>query len=78
MNAMKEKYIKGFNHAYILVKHEPKLIESILKTTSVNNYIQGLKDGKLNFEQKRVKSRLQDLNKIHSKKEKNHDKGLEK
>jgi hypothetical protein len=67
------KYIKGFNHAYLLAKHKPELIKSIVTTKSKNDYIQGLKDGKDTFEQSKIKSRFQEIEKLHSRKERNND-----
>lgn len=73
-----EKYIKGFNHGYILKEHKPELIENILSTTTKNEYLQGMQDGKDTFEQKRTKSRLNDLHELEAKKEKNKDLDLER
>lgn len=41
-----EKFIKGFNHGYILQEHEPKLLDQILKVENKNDYVDGLRDGK--------------------------------
>lgn len=72
------KYIRGFNHAYILAKHKPELIKNIATTKSQNDYLQGLKDGKNTFEQNKVKSRFQEIEKLRKQKDKNRDKGLER
>lgn len=73
-----KKYVKGFNHAYLLAKHKPQIIESIVKTKTQNEYIQGLKDGKGAFEQEKIKSRFQEMEKLHSQKDKSHDFDLER
>lgn len=78
MDTLSEKYLKGFNHAYLLAKNKPELLQQILNTDSLNSYIQGLKDGKLEYEKSRVKSRFKELQKISSQKEKNIDKDLER
>lgn len=39
-----EKYIKGFNHRYIIKKYNPELYNRIVQTTE-NDYIHGIKDG---------------------------------
>jgi hypothetical protein len=68
-----EKYIKGFNDAYLLKEHKPELIKSIAKTKSQNHYIQGLKDGKDTFEQSKVKSRFLEIERLSIQKDKNKD-----
>ena len=35
MDKVDEKYLKGFNHAYLLAKHKPELIKNILNTLQV-------------------------------------------
>lgn len=66
MGTIEEKYVTGFNHAYILKQHKPKLIESILNTTSDNDYIQGLKDGERCVELDKRRSRFQELNDLNT------------
>lgn len=73
-----EKYIKGFNDGFILKEHKPELLENILNTTSSNDYIQGLKDGELEFKQQKVKSRTQELNHLKSLKTKNRNFDIER
>lgn len=47
-----EIYIAGFNSGYTLRKHSPDLAKKLIDTLKdQDNYIQGLKDGKLQFEQ---------------------------
>jgi hypothetical protein len=78
MEKENSKYIKGFNHAYLLAKYKPELIKSIATTKSQNEYVQGLKDGKDTFEQNKTKSRFQEIEKLRSQKEKNRGKDLER
>ena len=73
MDIVDEKYLKGFNHAYLLAKNNPELLKQILNTDGLNNYIQGLKDGKEAYVLKKVKSRNLDLNKLQSQKNRNLD-----
>lgn len=41
-----KQFIKAFNDGYLLSKHEPKLLNSILKSDNNNNeYIQGISEG---------------------------------
>jgi hypothetical protein len=70
------KYIKGFNDAYLLAKYKPELIKSITDIKIQNDYIQGLKDGKNTFEQSKILSRFQEIEKLRSQRERNRDKGM--
>lgn len=46
-----EKYIDGFNSGYIIRKESPELAKKLIDTLKEqDDYIQGLKDGKLQFE----------------------------
>lgn len=55
-----EKYIKGFNHGYYLIKHNPELLKSILGSKSESEYFKGLNDGSKVFEKDKMTSRLQE------------------
>jgi hypothetical protein len=77
MEKENSKYIKGFNHAYLLAKYKSQLIESILNTTSISDYIQGLKDGKRTYEQQKIKSRSKELKDLKTYKSINNDLDLE-
>lgn len=47
-------YLKGFNHGYDLQKHDPELLEEILKIPQDDNkYYDGLKDSKSEFEKEK-------------------------
>ncbi len=78
MGSVNKKYLKGFNSAYLLAKNNPKLLQEILNTNSLNDYIQGLKDGKDVFEHVKVKSRSEELINIRSRKDRNRDIGFER
>ncbi|WP_417591384.1 hypothetical protein [Owenweeksia hongkongensis] len=46
-----EKYIDGFNSGYVIRKESPELAKKLIDTLKEqDDYIQGLKDGKLQFE----------------------------
>jgi len=62
----------------LLAKNNPELLLQILNTNSLNDYIQGLKGGELEYEQKKVKSRSQELINIRSRKDRNRDIGFER
>jgi hypothetical protein len=78
MEKERNQYVKGFNHAYLLAKYKPELLKSILNTKSQNDYIQGLYDGKVEFEKSKVKSRSQELKNLRFRKDINKNKGLER
>lgn len=61
-------YIKAFNNAFVLSEFNAHLLEKILQTTTENNYIQGLKDGKTIFDLTRQKSRLKDIENLRNSK----------
>lgn len=63
MTTENEKYIKGFNHGYYLIKHNPELLKSILQSKSDNEYFKGLNDGSKVIEKEKIKTRLQELKK---------------
>ena len=63
MTTENEKYIMGFNHGYYLKKYKPELLNSLLKSTSQNIYLQGIHDGVKDLDRQTSKSRLNELNK---------------
>lgn len=45
------KYIEGFNSGYVIRKESPELAKKLIETLKEqSDYIQGLKDGKYQFE----------------------------
>jgi hypothetical protein len=73
MDMISEKYIKGFNQAFLLKEHNPDLIDGLLTTTSNNDYIQGLKDGAQTFELQKTTSRTKQLENLKSRRDKDRD-----
>lgn len=75
-----ETYLKGFNQAYLLAKHTPKLLEKILDSSTENEYLQGMSDGKKAFEQEKEQSRshdrLNELNQLRSRGDREQDREL--
>ena len=59
-----KQYIKGFNHAYFLAKYNPKLLDSLLVTKNDNQYFLGIEDGKVAYEKKKSKFRMNELEKL--------------
>tara|TARA_R100000005_G_C4874917_1_gene129490 strand:- start:320 stop:589 length:270 start_codon:yes stop_codon:yes gene_type:complete len=46
-----QKYIEGFNSGYVIRKESPELAEKLIETLNdQGDYIQGLRDGKHQFE----------------------------
>ena len=78
MEGEDKEYIKGFNHAYLLVKYKPELMKSITQIKTTNNYFKGLQDGRLTFEKSKTKLRYLELEKLQKSKDKNREKGLER
>jgi hypothetical protein len=78
MERENKEYIKGFNHAYLLVKYKPELMKSIVQSRTTHNYFKGLQDGKLTFEKSKIKSRSQELEKLQKSKDKNREKNFER
>lgn len=73
MEKLNEKYLRAFNHSFLLKQYNPDLIDGLLTTTSNNDYIQGLKDGAQTFEQQKTKSRTQQLQNLKSRRDKDRD-----
>ena len=73
-----KKFIKGFNHGYILAEHEPDILSKIVKNLdSTNNYVQGIVSGKEEFELEKSRTHLDDLTRIRNN-PKDLDRGLER
>jgi len=74
------RYLKGFNNAYLLAQHQPKLLDSLLTTTVENEYLNGMYDGKRTYEQEQQKNqsrtRLQQLDQLHSRGDREQDQEL--
>jgi uncharacterized protein (DUF2249 family) len=60
-----QKYIKGFNHGYILSQHDPELLNQLLQSPNKeNDYFDGLKSGHEEYEMEKAKQPMPD--KLHS------------
>ncbi|MFM2226178.1 MAG: hypothetical protein RJA07_2380 [Bacteroidota bacterium] len=61
-------YTDGFNKGYLLSKHRPELLKSILPTLKPeNNFLEGLISGSKEHELEQNKTHLQDLNQLRNK-----------
>ena len=58
-----EKYIKLFNYGYFLSKHEPKILEKLLKASKENEEMNGpLKAGEAEYKMELNRERLRGTN----------------
>jgi hypothetical protein len=55
------KFIKGFNHGYLLQAHEPQLLAQILKTDNKGDYVEGLRDGKKQHVKDKTLEQIRDI-----------------
>ena len=68
MESQDQVYKRGFNHGYLLTKHNPSLINKVAKSIKGNNtYEQSLLDGKQEYEKEIEKSRSEELRNIRNK-----------
>ena len=51
-------YIKGFNHGYLMAKHEPEVLKHLLTATPENEYLQGMQEGQKEYEKELAKEKL--------------------
>ncbi|MFN8290183.1 MAG: hypothetical protein U0U70_08005 [Chitinophagaceae bacterium] len=59
MEEQDELYAKGFNAGYLLSKHDPELLQSILKTTSKDSrYFQAITMGKKAHDKEKLLEQL--------------------
>ena len=59
-------YIKGFNNGYFLAKHNPTLIDKLIRNESNLEYIQALKDGHKTYQLEKQKKRINDVQKLRT------------
>ena len=63
MEELSKDYLKGFNHGYDLQKHDHEVLDEILKIPQVDNeYFEGLKDGKPEYEKAQTKGIDKNIN----------------
>lgn len=55
------KYVKGFNHGYVLNEHNPKLLAKILKTPNESIYAKALNAGRKQQERDKVEERIKQV-----------------
>lgn len=61
MEQSEELYKKGFNNGYLLAKHEPELINKLMKESNPGNeYFDGLRLGKKEYEREKMMAQLKE------------------
>ncbi|KAB2915562.1 MAG: hypothetical protein F9K23_09885 [Bacteroidetes bacterium] len=56
-----EKYTEGFNNGYFLSEIEPGMLEKLLSgTQGENEYLQGLKDGHLEYKKEAQMNKIRE------------------
>ena len=75
-----QKYIKGFNHGYLLAIHEPELAAKIVSQKNDHNeYFKGFVSGKQEHDMEKLRSRLKTVSKENTpEKTKTIEKGKQK
>ena len=62
MDQTEEKYIRGFNNAYLLEEHEPALLASIMNGVELTtDYLVGMSEGRSEYQQERQRRELDGL-----------------
>ena len=70
-------FIKGFNNGYLLAKHEPELVNKLIKNPANDNeYMKGLAFGHEEYEMEKNQNKSKDQS--HDKATKNKDHELDK
>lgn len=65
MELNEKQFIAGFNSGYILAKHEPTMLTSLLKDISPNtSYVQGMSSGQKEYEFEQTNDRLNELERL--------------
>jgi len=62
MDTPEQKYIKGFNHGYLIATHEPDLAKKIVANKNDHNeYFKGFVSGKQEHDLEKLKSRVKGI-----------------
>lgn len=65
MDIEEKRYAIGFNSGYLLAKHEPQLLNALLKNIKpINSFISGLLFGKKEYELEITNIRLNELEQL--------------
>lgn len=66
MEKLEQLFIKGFNNGYMLAKHEPQMLDTLLREIRPNSsYIDGMKGGQLEYQQERLQNRVNEINQLN-------------
>ena len=78
MDTQEQEYIHGFNHGYLLTKHEPKLVGQLTQTLQpISNYLEGFFSGKEEYEIELSKTQLNELDQLRNQ-SKDHERDFER
>jgi hypothetical protein len=67
MNTGEQKFVRGFNHGYMLTKHEPKLVWEMTKTLQpTTDYLDGFFSGKEEWELEHSREQLSELDRLRN------------
>jgi len=62
MEQQEQQFIKGFNHGYLLARHEPDLLKKIVSNKNDHNeYFKGLVSGKQEHDLEKMQKRLKSV-----------------
>lgn len=68
MELDEKQLIIGFNHGYLIAKHEPKLLSLLLRDIKPeNSFVHGMKSGQTEYELEQQKNKLQELTQLRNK-----------
>lgn len=68
MSEQEKRFIKGFNHGYLLAEHEPQLLKQLL--TGIHDggqYLDGLKEGQKQLEKEKIAEKFKQAGSDQSK-----------
>jgi hypothetical protein len=62
-----QQYIRGFNSGFLLAQFEPKLLDTVTKNLhSMNEYLEGLFDGREEFEIEQTRLQSEELKRLRT------------
>lgn len=60
-----QEYVRGFNNAYLLAEHEPRLLSDITRSVNPSNdYFEGFFSGKAEWEIEQSKDQLNEIEEL--------------
>lgn len=78
MSLNEKQFITGFNSGYLLAKYEPQMLTILLKDAQpVNYYLQGMSSGQKEYELRRIKKHMDELEQIRERNKDSRDRGMD-